>query len=654
MNSQIYNNGSQQSAEIAHMQSIFNSQQEAYAVSPMPSLQERKRHLTLLKALLIEHKNAIAAAISADFTARSIDETLLAEIMPCVQSINYSLKHLRRWMKPSSRSVGLYFLPASARVVYQPLGVVGIIVPFNYPLNLAVMPLISALAAGNRAMLKMSEFTPETADLLKKILRKGFDENHVTVVTGEADIAAAFSKLPFDHLLFTGSTTVGKLVMRAAADNLTPVTLELGGKSPAIIADDIPMQDIIDRLCFAKSLNAGQTCVAPDYVLIPCNKLEPFIQLYKTAFRRMFPTINGNPHYTSMANACIHQRLQDWLKDAAGKGARIEKLSDESIDDGTFRMPLHIVTQVTEEMKIMQEELFGPILPVVPYDSIEEALAYVQKRPRPLALYLFTYVLPVCTQSRPHSLAMAGVTGRMQWANYGGGNACALSIAEDGKLGEATGFVQHAGKKKPLAHSINLDTNGRFAVVADAGLDKVFVYRFEGGKLKANDPPSFEAKPGAAPRHFAFHPDGKHAYVINESALSITAFDYDGKKGTLTEVQTIPTVPKGWKGGSTAEVVVHPSGKFVYGSNRGHDSIAVFAVDAMSGKLTHVENQAKGVKTPRNFAIDPSGKYCLVANQDSHSVIVFRVDPETGKLSPTGVKVEIDQPVCVRFLAWPR
>jgi 6-phosphogluconolactonase len=239
-------------------------------------------------------------------------------------------------------------------------------------------------------------------------------------------------------------------------------------------------------------------------------------------------------------------------------------------------------------------------------------------------------------------------------ANYGGGNACALAIGEDGKLGEATGFVQHEVKKKPLAHSINLDANGRFAVVADAGLDKVFVYRFEGGKLKANDPPSFEAKPGAAPRHFAFHPDGKHAYVINESALSITAFDYDGKKGILKEIQTISTVPKGWKGGSTAEVVVHPSGKFVYGSNRGHDSIAVFAVDAKSGKLTHVENQAKGIKTPRNFAIDPSGKVCLVANQDSHSVIVFRVDQETGKLSPTGVKVEIDQPVCIRFLAWPR
>ena len=238
-------------------------------------------------------------------------------------------------------------------------------------------------------------------------------------------------------------------------------------------------------------------------------------------------------------------------------------------------------------------------------------------------------------------------------ANYGGGNACALPIDKDGKLAPATGFVQHKGKKKALAHSINLDPSNRFAFVADAGLDKVFVYRFEDGKLKANDPPYAELKPSAAPRHFAFHPGGKYAYVINESALSITAFRYDAKKGALEEIQTISTVPEGWKKGSTAEVVVHPSGKFVYGSNRGHDSIAVFKVDARTGKLTHVENQGKGIKTPRNFAIDPSGKYCLVANQDSHSVIVFKVNPETGKLEPTDVKVEIGRPVCVRFLAWP-
>lgn len=376
---------------LAHMQSVIKRQKEAYARAPMPSPQQRKQHLATLRALLIEYKDAIAAAVNADYTARSVDETLLTEIIPCVQSIDYTLKRLRRWMKPSRRSIGLQFLPASARVVYQPLGVVGIIVPFNYPVNLALMPLISALAAGNRAMIKMSELTPRTADLLRDILHQGFEEDHVAVITGEADIAAAFSRLPFDHLLFTGSTSVGKLVMREAAENLTPVTLELGGKSPAIIADDIPLQDIIDRLCFAKSLNAGQICVSPDYVLIPRSKVESFIRLYKAAFQKMFPTISGNPHYTSVINSRSHQRLHDWLKDAAEKGARIEKVSDETIDDGTFRMPLHLVTQVTDEMKIMQKELFGPILPVIPYDNIEEALTYVQQRPRPLALYLFTY-----------------------------------------------------------------------------------------------------------------------------------------------------------------------------------------------------------------------------------------------------------------------
>ncbi len=238
-------------------------------------------------------------------------------------------------------------------------------------------------------------------------------------------------------------------------------------------------------------------------------------------------------------------------------------------------------------------------------------------------------------------------------ANYGGGNACVLPIGADGKLGKAASIVQHEGKKKRRRRtSINLDASNRFAFVADAGLDKVFVYRFADGTLKANDPPHTELAAGAAPRHFAFHPGGKFAYVINESGLSITAFHYDATKGLLEQTQTISTVPEGWKKGSTAEVVVHPSGKFVYGSNRGHDSIAVFKVDPETGKLTHVENQGKGIMTPRNFAIDPSGAFCLVANQDSHSVIVFKVNQETGKLEPTDVKVEIGRPVCLRDLAW--
>ena len=391
MNPQAPGNTSPQAVDLARMESILARQREAYARSPMPALAERKQHLAALRSLLINHTDAIAEAISSDFTARSVGDTLLGEIIPSVQSIDYAQKLLRRWMKPSPRSVGLNFLPARASVVYQPLGVVGIMVPFNYPVNLAMVPLVAALAAGNRAMIKMSEHTPRTATLMRGMLGKCFGEDHVAIVTGEADIAAAFSRLPFDHLLFTGSIPVGKQVMRAAADNLTPVTLELGGKSPVIIADDIPLEHIIDRICFAKSLNGGQTCVAPDYVLIPRGKLEPFMRLYTAAFRKMFPTINGNPDYTSVVDARSHQRLQDWLKDAAEKGARIAKVSEETIADGTFRMPLHLVTEVTDEMTIMQEELFGPILPVVCYDSIEEALSYVNQRPRPLALYLFTY-----------------------------------------------------------------------------------------------------------------------------------------------------------------------------------------------------------------------------------------------------------------------
>ena len=357
----------------------------------MPTLQNRKLHLATLRALLIAHKDAIITAINADFTARSADETLLAEILPGIQHIDYTLGRLRRWMKPVRRHVAYYFLPASAQVVYQPLGVVGIIVPFNYPVNQAVLPLITALASGNRAMIKMSEYTPLTAEVFKTMLSKGFGEEHVAVITGDAETGAAFSRLPFDHLLFTGSTAVGKQVMRAATDNLTPVTLELGGKSPAIIADDIPLADIIDRLCYAKSLNAGQTCVAPDYVLIPRGKLESFIELYLASLRRMYPALNGNKDYTSMLNARIHQRMSDLLEDASAKGARITKSSNEVINDGTFRMAMHLVTDVSDEMKIMQQELFGPILPIVPYDNIEQALDYVRQRPRPLALYLFTY-----------------------------------------------------------------------------------------------------------------------------------------------------------------------------------------------------------------------------------------------------------------------
>jgi 6-phosphogluconolactonase len=247
-------------------------------------------------------------------------------------------------------------------------------------------------------------------------------------------------------------------------------------------------------------------------------------------------------------------------------------------------------------------------------------------------------------------------------ANYTGGNATVLAIEEDGKLGKVTGHVQHEGKgvnpsrqEKPHAHSINLDSNNRFGFVADLGIDKVMIYRYEKGQLRANDPPSVKVEPGAGPRHFAFHPSGKFAYVINELDSTVTALAYDSDRGALTPIQTISTLPAGYKGRTTtAEVVVHPSGKFLYGSNRGHDSIAMFTIDTKTGKLTATGHQGKGIKTPRNFAVEPAGKFCLVANQDGDSVLVFRVDASTGKLESTDSKVEVPKPVCLRFLAWPR
>jgi 6-phosphogluconolactonase len=246
-------------------------------------------------------------------------------------------------------------------------------------------------------------------------------------------------------------------------------------------------------------------------------------------------------------------------------------------------------------------------------------------------------------------------------ANYGGGNASVLHIEDDGQLGERTAFSQHTGKgtdpgrqEAPHAHSINLDAANRFAFVADLGLDQVFVYRFDAdkGSLVKNDPPSVKVTPKSGPRHFAFHPNGRHAYVINEMANTVTAMKYDAEHGTLTPVQTLSTLPEGYKKPTwTAEVQVHPSGKFLYGSNRGHNSIAIFTIDEKTGELTAAGHQASGIKTPRNFGIDPTGKFMLVANQDGDSILVFRIDPKTGALQGTGAKVEVGKPVCVKFVS---
>ncbi len=377
-----------QSAETKRLHALYASQRSAYDKLPMPDLEQRLQWLEALHEVIASHQQALVEAISADFGNRSADETLLAEVMPSLHGIRHAKRHLARWMKPSRRRVGLAFQPASARVLYQPLGVVGIIVPWNYPLYLAIGPLIGALAAGNRALLKMSESAPATGRLLRDLLGQVFAEHEVAVVLGDVETGKQFTRLPFDHLLFTGSTEVGRQVMQSAAANLTPVTLELGGKSPAIVAADVPLEQAAERIAFGKTLNAGQTCVAPDYVLVPQQRLDAFVEAYRLAVQRFFPQLTDNPDYTSIINERQLLRLEGYLADARARGALLLPLFDEG--QGR-RLPHHILLDVNDDMQVMQDEIFGPLLPVLPYASLDEAIAYVNARPRPLALYFFGY-----------------------------------------------------------------------------------------------------------------------------------------------------------------------------------------------------------------------------------------------------------------------
>ena len=368
----------------------FTAQRQAFAGNPMPPLAQRRQWLKSLRQLLLTHQDALIAAISADFSGRSADETRLAELMPSVQGLHHAEGHLKQWMKASPRKVGLAFQPASAKVLYQPLGVVGIIVPWNYPLFLAMGPLTCALAAGNRVMLKLSEATPATSLLLKQLLQSAFPEDLISVALGEADVGEAFSRLPFDHLLFTGATSVGRHVMLAAAQNLTPVTLELGGKSPAIVSADVPLADAAERIAFGKTLNAGQTCVAPDYVLVPRERLDDFASAYRSVVHRFYPNVADNPDYSAIINPRHLARLESYLNDARDKGAKIIDLYPQEARQGR-RLPPHLLLQVSDDMRVMQDEIFGPLLPLVPYDNLDEALSYINQRPRPLALYYFGY-----------------------------------------------------------------------------------------------------------------------------------------------------------------------------------------------------------------------------------------------------------------------
>jgi len=365
----------------------LETQRAAFAAEPMPSLAVRRDRLQRLRAMTATHAEDLAATIAQDFGHRARQETLLADVFTVQSAARHALRHVRGWMKPRRVPTAFQFWPARNRLVRQPLGVVGIVSPWNYPYYLALAPALAALAAGNRVMIKPSELTPATSALMARIVAAHFAPEEMQVIVGDADVGRAFTNLPFDHLFFTGSTPVGRIVAQAAARNLTPVTLELGGKSPAIVDRSCSLAVTAERLAFGKLLNAGQTCVAPDYALVPREMVEPLTQAVLAAVRRLYPTLSANADYTSIVSERHLARLRGLLDDARAKGARVLASHDESPTDR--RLVPQLLLDVTDDMAVMREEIFGPLLPIVAYDRIDDAIAYVRQRDRPLALYWF-------------------------------------------------------------------------------------------------------------------------------------------------------------------------------------------------------------------------------------------------------------------------
>lgn len=377
--------------DSTRMADLLGRQRSAFLHDGPPGLALRKARLARLRAAVLAHREALKDAVSADFGNRSRHETDIMELACVVQAIDYLCSHLRRFMKRERRHVHFFYRAARAYVEYQPLGVVGVMAPWNYPISLTLVPLATALAAGNRAMLKPSELTPRTSAALRRMLAGAFPEEEVAVVLGGPEVGAAFSALPFDHLLFTGSTQVGRKVMRAASDNLVPVTLELGGKSPAIVARGHANDRTLHGIVYGKLSNAGQTCVAPDYALVHEDDLEAFIARYAATVQRFYPQGPGSRDYTTIVSDRHHARLQGLVEDARRRGARVIEIGERPIGVAGRERTLvpTLVVNVGDEAPLMQEEIFGPVLPVRTYRGIDEAIAYVNARPRPLALYYF-------------------------------------------------------------------------------------------------------------------------------------------------------------------------------------------------------------------------------------------------------------------------
>ena len=373
---------------IDEMKAQFLRLQILSRTQPINDWGTRAMQLDNLEVMLSDNQESFAKAISADFGYRSQSETQFAELFPSFTGISHAKKHGKKWMKTHRAPISALYMPAHNEIQPQPLGVVGIMVPWNYPLYLAIGPMIDALTAGNRIMVKMSEAAPQFAQAFADAVARYFSPDMICVVLGEVEIAAAFSELQFDHLIYTGSTAVGKKVMAAAAPNLTPVTLELGGKSPVIVLDDANLESVVNRVMMGKTLNAGQTCIAPDYVLIQRQYHDQFIQLAKEWMTKHYPNIEENPDYSRIINSDQFKRVKGYL-DALTDG-EMHALTTAEANIETRLMPPVIVSEPAPDSDLMQNEIFAPILPLMHYETLDDAIYFVNSRPRPLALYVFS------------------------------------------------------------------------------------------------------------------------------------------------------------------------------------------------------------------------------------------------------------------------
>ena len=378
-----------------NLNEILEKQKKAHLREGPLSVEARKEWIDRCIALLIKYQNEIAEAISEDFGHRSTESSLLADVAGSIGSLKSAKENIKKWVKPEKRKVTpsiLGLLGAKLRLEYQPLGTVGVISPWNFPVTLTFGPLGSIFAAGNRAMIKPSEFTPKTSELMKKMFEEAFSEEEVAVFTGGPDLGEAFSSLPFDHLLFTGATSIAKHVMRAASENLVPVTLELGGKSPVIISKKSNFEVSVNRVMAGKTMNAGQICLAPDYVFIPKDKKEDFISQSKKVVTDMYPSLKDNPDYTSVINQRHYDRLQGYVEEAKEKGFEVIEINPSNEDfsqQAHHKIPPTLIVDPDDSLSVMKEEIFGPILSVKTYESIEDTVDYINSKDRPLGLYYF-------------------------------------------------------------------------------------------------------------------------------------------------------------------------------------------------------------------------------------------------------------------------